>query len=472
MKVPDYEAAILASCFITDPVEQRKIIRMLASELADDRFSEHRRLVYTAIMDCAAQGKSVDILTVANQLGPNLEKIGGMTELKFLAGSLERLGLPSVPRGLPIWAKAIDDAGQLRQIGLVASEYAYLATDYERALDQVEDVAALTAEFMSKLRQSQGLLKAGYSPVGVHIDDWERRAALQFQGRWTDRVRTGWSSWDRKVIGLPRGELVILVGLPSMGKTQLALQLMRNVGLMLHRSQQPGCVAVNSLEMMGTKLIQRLACAYAEVDSRYLSAGQIAKGSPEYTRLLVETARLKKLPIFIDDSDMIKSSVIELQASALQAEEGPLKLLVIDFAELVGDRRGESEELRVSGIFRRAKSIAKNLDTTVVVLSQYNRCVAERDDKLGTNFDIRYSGFAEILAGMIIQIYNPYQLRLMQTKVQPPLELPIHDNTAYLIVGKNKDAPTSHWRMEWFPKFTLWQDESGEDFGESEEGDF
>ena len=473
MKVIDFESAIIAACLINDPSEQKKNIRLL-TELSDDKFSEHRKLVYAAILDCFTQGKSIDILTIGKHLGEDLERIGGMKELRFLASSLERLGIPiaSVPSGLGTWAQVVDDAGRLHQVGLVANEYAYLATDYEQALDKIEDVDAFIADFMTKLRQSQGLLKAGYNPIGEHVDDWERGAELQFQGHWTDRIKTGWNHWDHKAIGLPRGELVVLCGLPSMGKTQLALQLARNIASLLYQTNEPGCVAINSLEMTGVKLIQRLACAYAEVDSRYLYSGQITKGSPEYGRLKVETAKLRKLPLYIDDRDFMKSSAIELQASALHAERGPLRFLVIDFAELVGDTRGESEELRVSGIFRKAKGIAKTLNTTVMLLTQYNRSVSERNDKLGTNFDIRYSGFGEIAAGMIIHIYNPYQLQLMQTHVQPPMELPIQENTAYLIVGKNKDAPTSHWRMGWNPRYTHWFDESGEDFGESEEGDF
>lgn len=474
MKVPDYETAIISSCFVNDPVEQRRIVRLLASELADDKFTEQRRLIYVAILDCFTRGKGIDILTVAEQLGSSLDGVGGMTELRHLVGSLERLGLPGLPSlpNLQAWAQVVDKAGRLRQIGLVAQEYAPLATEYESMLDKVEDIDDFTADFVGKIRQRYGLLKAGYNPIDKHIVDWERDAELQFQGLWTDRIRTGWENWDRRAVGLPKGELVVLCGLPSVGKTQLALQITRNVALMLRRSGESGCVAVNSLEMTGKKLIQRLACAYAEVDSRHLYSGQVAKGGPEYVRLRAEASKLERFPIFIDDSDIVRSSAIELQCSALHAEEGPLRLLVIDFAELVGDPREESEELRVSGVYRRGKSIAKNLNTTVIILSQYNRGVSERTDKMGTNFDIRYSGFAEILAGMIVHIYNPFQLRLMGIDVQPPLEMPVQDNIAYLTVGKNKDAPTNRWRAGWYPKWTLWTDEGGENFGEPEEGDF
>jgi len=356
--------------------------------------------------------------------------------------------------GLLHWAEVVDNAGRLRQIRLILQEQAGYLQNFDKACSEVQNVDEYLADLINRLHREQGILKSGYQHITQHVDNWERYFELQQQGKVVDRLLTGWPSWDSKTVGLPRGELSILAGLPATGKTQLALQLGYNIATKLKK----GCVAFNSLEMTSKKLIDRLACCQAEVDSKKLQAGQLSQN--EISRLQSTSDQLRTLPMYIDDSDIATSGVIGFQASALHSmqDKGPIQLLVIDFAELVSDERTDSEELRVSGIYREAKRIAKNLDTSVLLLAQYNRGVGMRNDRLGTNSDIRYSGMAEIAAGAVYHIYNPWQLHQMGMPVQPPPEMPIEDNVAYLICGKNKDSPTGFWKMGWDPTFTRWFD--------------
>jgi len=453
VNITDFEEAILASMLAPDEAERLKNIRMVTLELPEDRLSGDRKQVYRAIVDCHINNEPVDLLTVARRLGTKLEKLGGMPELRRINDALVRLELYSTA-GLPKWAEIVDNAGRLRQIHLILQEQAGFLQNFEKACSEVQNVDEYLADLINRLHREQGILKSGYQHITQHVDNWERYFELQCQGKVVDRLLTGWPSWDSKTVGLPKGELSILAGLPATGKTQLALQLGYNVATKLKK----GCVAINSLEMTSKKLIDRLSCCQAEVDSKKLQAGQLSQS--EISRLRLASERLRKLPMYIDDSDFISSGVIGFQASALHSmqEKGPIQLLVIDFAELVGDERTDSEELRVSGIYREAKRIAKNLNTSVLLLAQYNRGVGLRNDKIGTNSDIRYSGMAEIAAGAIFHIYSPAQLHRMGIPVQPPPEMPIEENTAFVVCGKNKDSPTGFWKMGWNPLFTKWFD--------------
>ena len=455
MNIKDCEEAIIAAMLIPGQDGLRNI-RQVALELPEDRFSEGtNRTVIKAIIDCYTQNLPIDLLTIAKQLGPHLEKIGGMPELRRLNDSLIRLELYSTA-GLPKWAEIVDNAGRLRQIHFILQEEAGYLQNFDKVCLEIENVDEYLANLIDKLHREQGILKAGYQHICQHIDNWEIYFEEQKKGRVVDRLMTGWSSWDSRTVGLPRGELSILAGLPATGKTQLAIQLGYNVASRLEK----GCVAINSLEMTSKKLIDRLACSQAEVDSKRLQAGQLDE--TEIAKLQRVSESFRQLPIFIDDSDIVSSGVIGFQASALHSEKekGPLNLLIIDFAELVSDERESSEELRVSGIYREAKRIAKNLNASVLLLSQYNRGVGLRNDKIGTNSDLRYSGMAEIAAGAVFHIYNPWQLHEMQIPVQPPQDMPLSENQAYIICGKNKDSPTGFWGMGWNPKYTKWYDQS------------
>lgn len=456
MKIEEFEQAILASMLIPEKNERLKNVRLLTLELAEDRFApgSSHRAIYRAIQDCYVQNLPIDLLTVAKQLGNSLEGVGGMQELRWIKDALVRLELHTTA-GLAEWATVVDNAGRLRQIHLILEEQAGYLRDFEKVCSEIENVDEYLADLINRLHKEQGILKAGYQPICQHIDNWEMYFELQARGEIVDRVLTGWPSWDSKTVGLPKGELSILAGLPGSGKTQLALQMAYNIASKLEK----GCVAINSLEMTSKKVIDRLACSLGEVDSKKLQSGQLSNA--EITRLKTAVEQIRPLPIHMDDSDITSSGVIGFQASALHSEreKGPIKLLIIDFAELVRDERTDTEELRVSGVYRQAKSLAKNLDTAVLLLAQYStRKVTGRSDKRGTKFDLRYSGFAEIAAGAVFHIYNPWQTRLEGTPIQPPQDMPIIANRAYISCDKNKDSPTGFWTMGWEPQFTRWFD--------------
>jgi len=209
-----------------------------------------------------------------------------------------------------------------------------------------------------------------------------------------------------------------------------------------------------------------MACSLASVDSRKLRAGQLS--SVESRRVDDAVAHLSTLPIYVDDSDYVTTKMLAMQAMSY-ASYKDTSMLIIDFAELIADAGAddESREQQVSGIYRGTRSIAKTLGIPVILLAQYNRGPMERDNKMGQNSDIRYSGMAEIAADQIIHIYSPWQLQQMQLNVQPPREMTIAENIAYIICGKNRDGPVGAFTMRWQPRWTRWSDLSEPQMGAS-----
>jgi replicative DNA helicase len=197
----------------------------------------------------------------------------------------------------------------------------------------------------------------------------------------------------------------------------------------------------------------------------------------------VETARLdaaklmlRGLPFLVDDSDYVTSAMLKMKAMAYSSREDT-SMMITDFAELVADAGADDEtrEQQVSGIYRSHRSISRSLNIPAILLAQYNRGPMERDSKMGHNSDIRYSGMAEIAADQIIHIYSPWQLTQMQTQVQPPRDMPVIDNIAYIVCGKNRDGPIGYFRLRWQPRWTRWSDlsEPADDFAQIiDDGDF
>jgi replicative DNA helicase len=457
----DYEEAVIAAAFQGDA----NVLSALSAELAPDRFTGPRRKVYEAILDAFISDGQVNILNVAREIGPELSGKETKTELAVYQRALERLGIESL-NGLPQWVRFVDDVGRLRQAQLVFHGNAKKLEDLNRAMSDIDDVDKYLAEIHAELWRIESKSgRAGYKPIADLVEMWLKRV-LMGKGM-TEFVPSGFPAWDETILGLPVG-LTVLCGLPSMGKTQLALELAKRRAQEVMRQKRDAVVLFNSIEMAADKLITRLACSEAKVDSRKLRIGQLSDS--EKKRLDTAIANLRKLPILVDDSDFVTSDMLTMQALAYSGRD--IAMLAIDFAELVRDELVESEELRVSGIYRNAKAIAKDLAIPVVLLAQYNRSVSQRNSKLGDNDSIRYSGMAAIAADCILHIYSPWQLELQHREVQPPHDLPAKENMAYIICGKNREGPAGTFELMWNPTWTRWADLSEEDRLSQIMGDF
>jgi replicative DNA helicase len=245
---------------------------------------------------------------------------------------------------------------------------------------------------------------------------------------------TGFKTLDARA-RLVAGELTLIAARPSMGKTALAMQIAENLARQLQSDNDPGCVAVFSAEMSGWSLYHRMAGALAGVNIHKLRSG---KGTPaEFAAFEDSMDRLRTLPVWIDDNTGPTTAQMLEQLSRLN-EDIPVRMMMFDFVELGGDR-AQKEDLRISAITHNLKGIAKTLEIPVIALSQLNRDVENRANKMPTLSDLRYSGMLEQLADNVIFIMRPeYYVERAQT-----VDVPAEDKQgiAYVQYAKNRSGP-------------------------------
>lgn len=266
----------------------------------------------------------------------------------------------------------------------------------------------------------------------LKIEQWEAGEAGGFS--------TGFTSIDA-YSRLNGGDLVVIAARPSQGKTAFAMQIARNVAANLKQSEGRGVVAVFSAEMPGWSLVLRLAAASAGVSVHELSQG---RGTPEdYQKLKNAVRDNHTLEIWIDDNSGPTSDQMLDQLSRLNTTMG-VRLMVFDFMELSGDS-ARSENLRLGQIAHNLKAIAKTLDIPVIAISQLNRDVDSRANKIPALSDLRYSGMIEQLADVVLFIVRPeyYVERGLHIDCSPEDKQGI----ANVYISKNRNGPVGSVRL-------------------------
>ncbi len=266
---------------------------------------------------------------------------------------------------------------------------------------------------------------------------WHVRAQEKVDA-WKQGVPEGYSTGFKTLDSYCRlipGELSLLAARPSQGKTALAMQIVESVARQLQQDGDHGCVAVFSAEMSGWSLYHRTAGAMAGVNIHKLRSG---KGTPqEFVAFEESMARLRTVPIWIDDNTGPTTGQMLDQLSRLN-ETIPVRMMMFDFVELGGDR-AQKEDLRIGAIAHNLKGIAKTLQIPVMALSQLNRDVENRSNKMPQLSDLRYSGMLEQLADVVMFLMRPeYYVERAQA-----IDVPQEDKSgiAYLQYAKQRNGP-------------------------------
>ena len=252
---------------------------------------------------------------------------------------------------------------------------------------------------------------------------------------------TGFPSLDG-YFRLVEGEMVVIAARPSQGKTILGVQIAENVARKLQADGNPGSVAIFSAEMTGWSLVVRMAGAMSGVNTHNLRMGKGQQG--DAARLKAAISDIKRLPIWIDDGSAPTTKTMLEQLTDLN-ETNPIRMMLFDFMELGGDR-AQSEELRVGSIAVGLKDIAKKLKIPVVALSQLNRGVEDRANKMPGLSDLRYSGQIEQVADVVAFIMRPeyYAERGMKIEVEHKDDL---KGVAYISIAKNRHGPVANVKL-------------------------
>jgi replicative DNA helicase len=403
---------------------------------------EHRR-IFRQIRNLLEKARPADVVTVAEALDAagEGEQTGGLAYLGELAANT-----PSAAN-IRRYAEIVRERSILRRLVATADEIAAdalnpLGRDAEILLDEAESKIFAIAES-----------GAGHREGFVHINPLltevvERIQELHDRDNPTDitGVPTGYVDLDQKTSGFQAGDLIIVAGRPSMGKTAFALNIAEHVAV---ETGLP--VGVFSMEMGGTQLAMRMLTSIGRLDSQRVRTGRL--NDDEWSRLSFALGKLHEAPIYIDESGGLSPANLRARARRLARQHGgKLGLLVIDYIQLMSsNRQGENRATEVSEISRSIKALAKELQVPIVALSQLSRKVEERNDKRPMMSDLRESGAIEQDADVILMMYR-------EEYYKPDTQ---EKGIAEVIIGKQRNGPTGTVRLAFIGEYTRFENLAG-----------
>ncbi len=410
----DSERALLGSIMVRSHVFS-DVLDLISSE---SFYSDKHRIIFEAMHDLFARHEPIDLLSTSARLKErgHLENIGGRTYLTELTSSS-----PSATN-VEYYADIVGRKATLREL-LTAGDYISElgfneGEELEIVLDQAEKkIFSVT----SKSNKKQRFI--GIKEVLPH--SWETMEALHAQGGDIRGVPTGFHDLDNKLSGLMPSDLIILAARPSMGKTSLALDIVRQAALKHNIS-----VGIFSLEMSSQQLVDRMLAAEAQVDSWKMRTGKNLTDD-DFLRVRDAMERLSKAPIYIDDQPA--NSILRMRSIArrLKSEHG-LKLIVVDYLQLMTTTKNyDSMVNQVTEISRSLKALARELEVPVVALSQLSRAVESRGGKPRLS-DLRDSGAIEQDADVVMFIHR-------EDKYNEDSDKP---NIAEILIEKHRNGPT------------------------------
>ena len=438
LKLPPHSVEAEQSLLGALLIDNQAFDRVADIVAADDFYRDDHRRIWRHIARLVEASRPADVVTVAESIeaSEDKDKTGGTAYLAALA--------QNTPSALNVrrYAELVRERSVQRRLAQVATEIAETALsptgkDVDQLLDEAESKIFQIAE--SGARKDQGLI--GISPVLAKV--FERIDHLHSQENPSDitGVPSGFVDLDRLTAGLQPGDLVIVAGRPSMGKTSFALNIAEHVAL--HPSVGLP-VAIFSMEMSASQLAMRMLSSMAKVDQTRLRTGRLT--DEEWSRLTDEIARLTEARIHVDETAALNALELRARARRMKREYGKLGLVVVDYLQLMSaSAHGENRATEISEISRSLKALAKELDVPVIALSQLSRAVEQRNDRRPLMSDLRESGAIEQDADVILFIYRE--------EVYAP-DKEEAKGRAEAIIGKQRNGPIGTVHLTFLGRYT------------------
>ncbi len=356
-------------------------------------YSEIHVLIYEGIVSLFNENKPVDVVALKEQFGKKrkLKEVGGASYLAELVNSV-----PTTVN-VPYYAQIVKEKHILRDLLRTADFVRSLAYDDSQELDVVLDKAQSSIFDITQRR-----VQAPYQHIkDVLTGTFEHIEALYERKEQITGIPTGFTQLDRLTSGFQPSDLIVIAGRPSIGKTSLALNIAQYAGIV---AKVP--LVIFSLESAKEQLVERFLCSEARVDSQKLRTGFLSED--DWSKLTDAAGVLAEAPIYIDDSPSI--GVLEVRAKARQLKaEHDIRMAIIDYLQLMeGDRRVDTRQQQISDISRSLKALAKELNISVVAISQLSRAVEQREDKRPRLSDLRESGAIEQDADLVLSLYREH----------------------------------------------------------------
>ena len=408
------EEAVLGSMMIDEDAANKAISILGSSHYF---YKDSHKKIFEAMLVLMNNSDPIDTVSVSDELkkGKNLKSVGG---IYYLTGLVDKV--PTSAR-VETYAEIVKEKGMLRDLIITSHEISKKALDAGDSVGSILDEAEQSIFSLTEQKDSK---------IYQHIEPILSSTVKRIENMAANPgsiigVPSGIIDLDKLTAGFQNGDLIILAGRPSMGKTALALTIARNAAI-----ENKSATAIFSLEMSSDQLGQRLLTSEARVDNAL-----VRRGSPniKWKNINIASGKLAQAPLYIDDTPAL--SILDLRSRARRLKrERNIELLIVDYLQLMqGPKNSENRQNEISQITQSLKALAKELDIPVIALSQLSRAVEQRTKKEPMLSDLRESGAIEQDADVVIFLYRP----AVNDKEDQDLK-----GLAYLIVAKQRNGPT------------------------------
>lgn len=413
----------LLGCLMLD---KNAIVKVADFVNDHDFYKESHKEIFGSMIDLFTKMEPIDIISVSAKLKERgkLDQIGGYAYLTSL--------INMVPTATHVanYAKLVREKKVLRDL-IEASHQIGLD-----AFNESEDVDVLLDKAEKKVFGiGQRSLTQSFVPIREMLGEtFERIDQLsKHQGQYRG-IATGFKQLDNKLAGFQRSDLIILAARPSMGKSSMALDIARQIAV--HQNLPVG---IFSLEMSKDQIVDRLLSSQANIDLWKLRTGKLSDnaGDSDFTRIQSAIGSLSEAPIYIDDIGTTNILQMRAMARRLQSENG-LGLIIVDYLQLMDTTNKYATPIQqVTENSRALKSMAKELNIPVLVLSQLSRKVEERTPHRPMLSDLRESGAIEQDADVVLFIYRDDKYN----------ENSLEKNIAEIMIAKHRNGPTGSVKL-------------------------
>ncbi len=408
----------------------------VGDKIADkDFYRADHRSIFRVIAGLADSNKPFDVVTLSERLDSlgELESIGGLVYLATLASQT-----PS-SANIDAYADIVRERSVLRQLIAVGTDIANSGYQAEgrsnrELLDKAEQEVFRIADQNLRGRQGFRALTSLLTDVVDRID------RLYNEGSLVTGLPTGFDDFDERTSGLQPGDLIIVAGRPSMGKTSFAMNIAEHAAIKAKKT-----VAIFSMEMPGEMLAMRMVASLGRIPLQKVRTGKLDE--EDWPRVTSAVSLLSEAPVYIDDDSSLSPTAIRTRARRIKREHD-LGLIVVDYLQLMQiPGSSENRATEISEISRSLKGLAKELKVPVVALSQLNRALEQRPNKRPVMSDLRESGAIEQDADLIVFIYRDEVYN----------EDSSDKGIAEIVTGKQRNGPIGTDRLTFLGKYTRFE---------------
>lgn len=427
------ERAVLGSILIDSPDAFNTAIEQLGTSRIF--YSDAHQKIYETILELRKKDSGIDHISVSKALSDKgiLDQIGGESYLT------EMQNMIATTANLETWCQMVHDRAVLRRIIDACSLAAEKCFDSEKEasniLDEIEKSILEASDLGRKLNiyEIKDLLK----PTVDYLQKLSRRDESVVG------ISTGFPGIDDKITGLKDSEMFVIAARPSVGKTSLALSILRHVAL---RASNNKSVLMFTMEMTAEQITRRVLCAEAGVSERNFRERNQSKG--EWNRITGAATLLSNSKIFIDPTPALNVMEMRARSRRIKSQNG-IDLIIIDYLQLMRadlDRKNDNRQQEVSMISSGIKSLAKELKIPIIVLAQLNRQTEMQKGGVPKLSNLRESGSIEQDADIVGFIHRDTEKQKDASE-----EEKVKGLEAEFIIEKNRNGEPGKVPLSFFP---------------------